>query len=272
MKEGHFLGSGNDGFVASVDRTPGSYVCVKYVWDKLDVVLGPEMTEDDLDPEIRKLRKIARYFENVRQTNQRVTADTNRSIIVPNDAFTEAMIQDISRRVLEEAGVNCFVPRVLEVDSFVETEEMERDEHGNPEPYSYELHDSYSTIAMEQVQGKSLQDIIMGYPETAEYLEHIDPVALEEGLRGALRALHSSNIKHQDITIRNVMFDLERKCPAIIDFGKASCGRGVSDTSDEFENNLPEVVGHIAAFLRDPEKKKAELEAEFAKQAKRLNI
>ncbi len=265
MKKDNFLGSGNDGFVASVDESFDSYVCIKYVWDQLDVIPGSEMDLDSLDDEIRKLYDISGYFERIRTTNQRVSAETNRTSIPPNKPLVEAMLQDMARKILMESDANCSVPRVIEVDSFEEVEE-------DLSPHSYCLRESYSTIMMEKVRGLSIQDLITGYPQTKEYIEAIDVDTFEKGLVDGLQALHKSGIRHQDITIRNVMIELSTGNPVIIDFGKAAYGGGVEQVDDEIRNNAAEVVGHLRAFARDPETKKSELLRQFDSQSKRLGI
>lgn len=265
VKKEHFLGSGNDGFVASVDKSFDSYICVKYVWDKLEVIPGSEMDLESLDDEISKLYEISVYFERIRAANQRVSAETNRASIPPNKPLVEAMLQDMARKILEENNVGCNVPRIIEVDSFEEIEE----DHS---PHSYSLHESYSTIMMEKVRGLSVQDLITGYPETSEYLETLDVDAFEKGLVEGLQALHKNGIKHQDITIRNVMVELSTGNPVIIDFGKATYGGGIEQADDEIRNNAAEVVSHLRAFVRNPDMKKSELLVQFNNQSKRLGI
>ena len=70
---------------------------------------------------------------------------------------------------------------------------------------------------MEYVPGKSVEDIILGYPGTSEYVEAIDINQVEKDLIAAVKLLHANGIKHQDITVRNIMFDIESGRPVIID-------------------------------------------------------
>lgn len=262
-----FLGIGNDGFVTSMDDPKHGASCIKYVWSALDVYPGKGFSYQDLDSEIFALHTISERFKEIRSITRANSIKTNQTPIPTNSPVREAAFQESARKILLEEKQNCYVPQVIEVDSFREVEDEGEDDL---DPV-YFLNEKYSTITMENVQGLSIQDIILNYPETKEYLDMIDVDKFEEDVRSALLCLHTHKIKHQDITIRNIMFDLKQQKPALIDFGKASYGSG--DVPEEKElQNLSEVVRHLRTFLNDPENKKKDLLEEFARQAAKRGI
>ncbi len=262
-----FLGIGNDGFVVSMGDPERSMVCVKYVWDVLDVYPGKNFTPEDLDPEIHALHTISERFQEIRSITRSVLAETGFSPLGRNKPLQEAAFQESARRILLDEKHNCYIPEVLEVDSFQETEDEGEEE---PDPL-YFLDEKYTTITMDNIKGLSIQDIILNYPDTKEYIDAIDIQQIRKEVEKAFHSLHQHKIKHQDVTIRNIMFDLEQKRPVIIDFGKSSYGGGDITEEDEMAN-VNEVLKHLHAFILDPEGKKKRLVEEFTKQAARRGI
>lgn len=262
-----FLGMGNDGLVVSMDDPQYGKTCIKFVWETLEVYPGKDFTFGDLDDEIFTLHIIADKFKEIREITRDALRDMNRVSSGKNNPIREAAFQDSSRKILLSEGHNCYIPEVLEVQSFRETEDESEDD---PEPLYY-LDEKYTTITMDLVRGKSIQDIILGYPETKEYIDAINIDQLEKDIQRAFKSLHEHKIRHQDVTIRNIMFDLEQKRPVLIDFGKASYGSGDITVEEEMEH-VAEVFNHLRAFLINPEQKQAQLIEEFRKRATKLNI
>lgn len=263
-----FLGIGNDGFVASLDDPKFGRTCIKYVWDILDVYPGKGLTFEDLsDPEVLALHAISERFKEIRSITRANSLETNQTTIPTNSPLREAVFQDAARKILLEENQNCYVPKILEVDSFQETQDEGEDD---PDPL-YFLDEKYTTITMENIRGLSVQDIILNYPDTKEYIDAIDIELFAKDVEKAIVSLHGHKIKHQDITIRNIMFDREKQRPVLIDFGKSSYGSG--DVSEEKElQNVSEVIKHLRAFLINPEEKRGNLLEEFARQAARRGI
>ena len=262
-----FLGIGNDGFVASMDDPKYGYTCIKYVWSTLDIYPGKGFSYEDLDSEMFALHTISERFKEIKSITRANSLKTSQTPIPTNSPIREAVFQESARKILLEEKQNCYIPQIIEIDSFQEIEDEGEDDL---DPV-YFLNEKYSTITMKKVNGLSIQDIILNYPETKEYLSVIDVDKIEEDVKAAISCLHEHKIKHQDITIRNIMFDLEQKRPALIDFGKSSYGSGDVSTEKEIEN-VSEVMRHLRTFLRDPENKKQDLLEEFARQSARRGI
>lgn len=262
-----FLGMGNDGFVVSLDDPVVGLTCIKYVWKTLDIYPGPGSRIEDLPDEIFTLRLISDRFKEIRAVTRENLIRTGQSSIPTNDPEREAVFQEVARKILLEEGQNCYVPEVLQVTSFEDIEDATED---NPDPL-YFLDEEYTTITMENVRGLSIQDIILNYPQTKKYLDVIDVVQMEEDIKRAVKSLHEHRIRHQDITIRNIMFDFVQKRSVLIDFGKSAYG--MVDISEEDEiKNVDEVMNHLRAFFKDPQGKKESLQADFKKKSMKFGI
>lgn len=262
-----YLGMGNDGFVVALGNPEESNTCVKFVWDSLEIYPGNGFELRDLDDEIQTLQRISAQFAEVREVTRSMLNQTNKISASKNKPMLEAALQESARRILVVENCNCFIPEILEVDSFQETED---EGHDDPDPVYY-LNEKYSTIVMENVKGKSFQDIILGYPDTQIYIDTIDFLQIEKDLNEALETLHKHGIRHQDLTIRNVMFDIEKKKSVIIDFGRASYVMG-DITLEQERMHLNEILAHLKSFLRSPQEKQKSLIEEFKKRAQKLGI
>jgi serine/threonine protein kinase len=267
MDKNKFLGMGNDGFVVSLDDPSLGLTCIKYIWKTLDVYPGPDWNIEDLPPDIHTLQLISERFKQIRTITRENLIQTGQASIPTNDPEREAVFQEASRKILLDENQNCYIPEVLQVTSFEDIEDATEDD---PRPF-YFLNEEYTAITMEHIRGLSIQDIILNFPETYEYLEFIDVDQMEKDIIRAIKSLHEHKIRHQDITIRNIMFDFVQKRPVIIDFGKASYG--MSDVAEEDEiKNVKEVMNHLRSFLHNPLSKKESLEEEFRKKSLKFGI
>ena len=256
-----FLGIGNNGFVCSTRDSENGTVCSKLIWKTLRIIPNKGLPIADLKnygDEISALYNIQEEFKLKRQGNKKLMAGGNKENVPSNTPEAEACLQEICRRFLESGGINCTVPVVRSVFNYSEKEE-------DYEDYSYFLDDDYVAIDMEQVKGKSLQDIILGFPDTKEFLDQINLEDFSRDLTLAIKELHRNGIQHNDITIRNIMFDTENRRPAIIDFGKTTINSNQVSEKKEMEH-LQEAINHLKDFLKDPQKKRVDLIRELKKR------
>lgn len=258
-----FLGVGNNGIVCSFNpenKDDTEQSCLKFAWDNIDVIPGYKipnnpMTEDlfiELYPEIQRLYKISEGFKIIRETNKRLIEERNmNNIEPPHSPAKEAAIQEVCHKLFTEDGIDCTIPEIQAViEGSEHTPEDEEDSY--PE---YILNLKYGAIVMEKIKGFSISDLILNYPNTKNLIEEINFEDFKNKLESAVSHLNKKNICHNDITIRNIMFDSKRKRPAIIDFGKTI----ISQEIDPIKK-IDTALKWLKDFLENPEKTKLELE------------
>ncbi len=252
-KKKNFLGVGNNGFIVSTNDAVYGEICRKMVWDKLDIFVTDKGLKN-LPPDLRALHEIYSHFRHAKTANKNIVSVGNMVQLPANKPSKEFVLQEVSRRILLQENIPCVIPEVFSLTHFSKVEETPND--GRSKDEMYYISEQYTSILMDQVRGLSIQDMILQYPQSKEFLD-INVDLFIEQLLAAVRALHRYGIRHQDITARNIMFDLDSKQPVIIDFGKSGCGGWDTPVSEDEEVSLVEneIRNHLLSFIRDPQSK-----------------
>jgi len=252
MNNESFLGSGNAGIVFKESEK----TCLKCVWESL--MVGIKNQRFTLLPaKAQKLKRISDYFDEIKQKRRRL-ATSGFQFESDNSPLKEAGFQVAARKILEKHGLERMIPKLQGVLEF------ENEEDGKVQDLPYYIHEKVLMVAMERVNGVSIEDLILNYPDNSEVLEKIDLEAFEQKLRKAIDLLHAEELAHKDMSIRNVMVDIESGDPRIIDFGKGK----KTDSSEDFEEEnrlVGNVVSHLRKFKSDPQGKKDSLSRAFQK-------
>ena len=252
-----FVGAGNSGAVFDLQED-SPLTCIKHVWDRLSVMVKGA-NYSSLSPYMQKMRLIEQYFEGPKATSAAMMAKGNISFISPNTALVEAGFQNLSREILIAKGFNSsIVPRVLAVN-FLESSEYGKTDDRDL-PYGFE--EAVHLIIMDRVPGKSIQDCILDWEDHFPLIKDMDIEAFCGKTIDAFRVLHQEGIRHQDITLRNIMIDFKTLEPVIIDFGKTRSA-GFNFDEDEEMKHLNQVLGELRKFLKDPAGRSADLKARF---------
>ena len=252
-----FVGSGNSGAVFDLQED-SPLTCIKHVWDQLSVMVKGS-NYSLLSTYMQKMRKIEQYFEGPKAVSAAMMAKGNISFISPNSALVEAGFQNLSRDLLTSKGFDpAIVPRVLAVN-FLESSEYGKTDEGGL-PYGFE--EAVHLIIMDRVPGKSIQDCILDWEDHFPRIKDMDIEAFCSKVVAAFKVLHEEGIRHQDVTLRNIMIDFKTLEPVIIDFGKTRSGAYNFDEDEEMKH-LNQVLGELRKFLKDPAGRSADLRARF---------
>ncbi len=251
-----FIGAGNDGWVVEVVTTTGpSKLCLKMSWETLSVEVRGKAYYL-LTPELKAMRKIQDYFEEV-SAQKRLFVSRGVNFIETNSLVDEAGFQIIARKILEDAGFGYMVP---DVRCMKHCEWSEDGELGEQVPYDY--CEKVDVLVMEKIPGKSVQDLILSEDGDA-ILSTLDIDAIEVDLKKAFNILHDKELFHQDVTNRNIMIDFESKKPIIIDFGKARYRTQDFTRDEELEH-----VAAVVSWLRKAKANHKETRMKLAAQLK----
>ncbi len=245
-----FIGAGNDGFVYEQPVQEGNPVCMKHIWEDLSVEIKQKRF-DLLSTRLKELRKIQDHFEVVHAKRRSMQAK-GIEFVAPNSPMVEAGIQVAARSILEQAGFHNAVPSIFSVMR------IESKGEGSVESLPYVFNEVADIIAMEKVNGRSIQDLILEYEKYFDVIERIDVDAFKEALIKMLSTIHEKELTHQDVTNRNVMLDFGTLMPVIIDFGKA-CYRTGSFTKEQEIEHAEVICRTLSSFKKDPEKTRKEL-------------
>ena len=94
----------------------------------------------------------------------------------------------------------------------------------SPKPYFLRIHPTEGhSYGMEKVEGKSLSQILEKPEDAAELVslaQQFDRTAISEELTKFVNLMHERGITHNDIRLRNLMFDHAGNW-FVIDYGKA---------------------------------------------------
>lgn len=246
-----FLGSGNNAVVFELPLNEGTAICLKHIWETVSVEMRGKGYHR-LPKRLQELRKIQDYFANINEKRRKIQSKANVDFALSNTPMAEAGLQVVAQTILEEAGFEKGVPKVK---SFMRVESKGED---SVDGFPYAFNEVADVIAMEKVNGKSVQDFILSPNIHTEVLENLDVEAFKERLKKMVSILHENNLTHQDITNRNIMIDFDTLMPVIIDFGKASY-RGGSFSKEEELRHVDAVCKILASFKKDPDKTRTEL-------------
>jgi len=241
-----FIGSGNDAIVFELPLgSDSSPICLKHIWESVNVEMrGKQFYK--LSERLQQLRRIQEYFEKIREEKRKIAKKGSIEFVLPNKPIVEAGLQTAARTLLEKAGYKNAVPAVKSLIR-IETK-GEGDIDGVPYVYD-EIAD---IIAMEKINGKSIQDFILNYDLYQDVIDRLDPVMFRKKLREMLAVLHENNLTHQDVTNRNIMIDFDTCEPVIIDFGKASY-RGGNFSKEQELDHVDAVCRTLTALKQNPE-------------------
>jgi serine/threonine protein kinase len=252
------LGSGNNGIV--FDSNDAEKNCIKCSWDGLTVAIKNKRF-DLLPKKFQQLRKIEVYFAEISE-KQRKLAGGNVGFAPPNMPLKEAGYQIAARKILEERGLNGMVPRINGVFGVELGDNGE--EEGEIEGLPYSVVERATVVAMEKISGKSVQDLILDYPENFEQIKTLDVDEIGRKLTEAVKSFHEKNFSHQDLTLRNVMIDFKTGQPVIIDFGKSKYLTGEFSLEDELEH-VRAVTLALKKFQSRPKENSDSLKQSFKK-------
>ncbi len=231
-----FLGAGNYGAVLNGVEFQGGYVCMKFIWEDLQIIEG-EGYSDENDDYVRGLKKFKKYFEEMEAERNKKIKDRNAVFVPQNSPYVEFKKQETAYALLKSSKIDCRVPETFlsGFDDMDDTDLMEDDteEERNISAYS---RSNFHVLIMEKVLGRSLHDIVNSTDEHSELVELFteNKDSFEESLLEAIQLLNDNGVKHGDINLRNVMMDNEGK-PVIIDFGADTTFDARDDISDAQE-------------------------------------
>ncbi len=246
----NYLGIGSVGYVFSSTSAEYGERCNKIVWDRLLVKPNKGLPIEDLKnygDEIERLYQIQESFSYTREAINNLRNE-NRVTLSNNEPILEASLQVFARNLLLSRGIKCVVPETQDVFTY-DCEDQEHDYND----YSYFLDEKYTVITMEQIRGKSIQDLIEEYPENIDSLKDFDFDTFRNELVRAIEAINSMGLMHGDISPRNIMINFDNMMPTLIDFGKSDL---ISSGQESYDLDcLRQVLDHLRFYLKNPKRK-----------------
>ncbi len=97
------------------------------------------------------------------------------------------------------------------------------------------FYNSVPYVIMEYISGLDLEEYLI----TKGKIPFHDSLAISAGIASAIVAIHSHNVVHRDIKLKNIIFDVVVKLPKLIDFGIAQTVDSMHLTRDGFIVGTP---------------------------------
>jgi serine/threonine protein kinase len=228
-----FLGAGNYGVVLNSVKLKGDYVCMKILWDHLEIYEGSEYSDDN-DTYTQCLKNMKRHFDDIASQRNEMLSTKNIEFVPQNSPEEEYEKQNKAYLLLKESGIDCRIPEPFlhGTDSIDDTEFMDDDSQEMRSQNVYSRNE-FQLIVMEKIVGKNLQDISDRPNQYNEYIELYaqNKDTFDNALAEALSHLNKKGVMHGDINLRNIMIDENGK-PVIIDFGSNTAFAERSDPDD----------------------------------------
>ena len=248
---GAFLGIGNTALVFK--QHPGSVLeqhCVKCRWDFL-MVNNKSKKIQALPENLRRLKQVENHFEKVTKSRNEARGK-NVDVTADSPVLREVLIQHLACQVMNNAGKNGAIPDVHFIIK------IEREESGDVEGDPFSVSETVNLIFMDQVQGLNIEEIL--YEASPDIAQRFSVEIFEQELFEMLEILHNEGVTHGDLTIRNIMIDPVTLKLHIIDFGRGSHSKFLSeDEKEKDRSSAREIVKFMSKFKHDPAKTADEL-------------
>lgn len=244
------IGRGNNAIVfRTLDEETERPVCVKAVWGAGKIQADIKDGRRDLLPPLGKVfSRFQDHFRRVRDKKKKLAAGGVIGFRDQNKPQEEAEITNEAHLILKRSSSEVTTPwisRIIEI-------EREESEWGAGIDYPYSYSEKASLLVMDQIDGVSIEDMILSRDRFSEIRDKINFSEFVRKLEDAIKILHDAGLSHQDISTRNIMIDKDGN-PVIIDFGATKrIGANFMETTKTDFEDLRQTMDWLRRYLDNP--------------------